>query len=66
MAKFNTAVIYLGILTLENEGTVVNYHGNFIKLASGANVLNFFTQYFIAILPKLLLNLLYHRIMVIS
>jgi hypothetical protein len=42
VANWNTAVIYCGtaeikcgILTLENEGTVVNYSSIFITLAQG-------------------------------
>ena len=31
MAKLNTAVIYFGILTLENVGIGVNYHSTLIK-----------------------------------
>jgi hypothetical protein len=31
----NTTVIYCHILTLEEEGTAVNYHGIFITLATG-------------------------------
>ncbi len=31
----NTAVIYRHILTLDEEGTAVNYHGIFITLATG-------------------------------
>jgi hypothetical protein len=34
LANLNTAVIYCGILTLENVVTVVKYHGIFISLAS--------------------------------
>ncbi len=30
VASLNTVVIYFIILTLENVGTFVNYHGNFI------------------------------------
>ncbi len=30
VANLNTVVIYFIILTLENVGTLVNYHGNFI------------------------------------
>jgi hypothetical protein len=34
-----TAVIYCGILTVENEGTAVNYFGIFfIKLPLGGNI----------------------------
>jgi hypothetical protein len=36
-------VIYFGILTLENVGTVVIYHGIFITLALGSMLQNFFT-----------------------
>jgi hypothetical protein len=35
VANLDTAVFYSGILTLENGGPVVNYHGNFIVLAPG-------------------------------
>ncbi len=33
MSVSNTMVIYHGILTLEEVGTVVNYHGIYITLA---------------------------------
>jgi hypothetical protein len=36
VANLNTVVIYCGILTLVNEGTVVNYLSIFITLAPGA------------------------------
>jgi hypothetical protein len=39
VVNINTVAIYQGILTLENEGTEVNYCGIFITLALGANVL---------------------------
>ncbi len=37
MLVSNTMVIYLGILTLEKEGTSVNYWGIFITLAHNVN-----------------------------
>ncbi len=38
MLVSNTMVIYHGILTLEKEGTAVNYHGIFITLAKNTTV----------------------------
>jgi len=40
VANLNTAVIYHGILTLENVGIAVNYYGIFITLAPGAKKYN--------------------------
>jgi len=40
VANLNTAVIYHGILTLENVGPAVNYYGIFITLAPGAKKYN--------------------------
>jgi hypothetical protein len=38
MLVSDTMVIYHGILTLEQVGTVVNYHGIFITLAKNTTV----------------------------
>jgi hypothetical protein len=35
VVKLNITAIYNGILTEENVGTAVNYHGIFITLAPG-------------------------------
>ncbi len=42
VANLNTAVMYNITLTPENVGTRVNYHGIFITLASGLNLLHSF------------------------
>ncbi len=39
----DTAVIYHGILTLENVSTAVNYRGIFITFAPEANPITLFT-----------------------
>jgi hypothetical protein len=44
VAKLNTAVIYGGILTLENIGTAVNYCGIFIQLAPVERILFSFLE----------------------
>jgi hypothetical protein len=49
----NTVVIYSGILTLENVGTVANYCGIFITLAPGPNVIKLFSPYFTNFCNKL-------------
>jgi len=43
VANLNTAVIYHGILTLENLSTGVNYGSIFTTLAPGANSIKLFT-----------------------
>jgi hypothetical protein len=39
-----TAVIYHGMLTLENVSTAVNYRGIFITLAQGVDVIRLFSR----------------------
>ncbi len=34
-----TTAIYCGILTVENIGTVVKYHGIILSMVTGANVM---------------------------
>jgi hypothetical protein len=48
VANINIVVIYRGILTLENVGTMLNYRSIFITLATGANLFlgaNLFTLF---------------------
>ncbi len=46
VANFNSTVILYGILTLENAGATVNYHGIFKILAPGAYPIKLFTSIF--------------------
>jgi hypothetical protein len=46
VANLNTAVVYNGILSLQNVGTSVNYHGIFITLIPGPNVIKISRLFF--------------------
>jgi hypothetical protein len=63
VADLNTVAFYCGILTLENVSIAVNYHGIFISLASGTNIIKFFNavfyHHFMMILPFCVIKLYY-------
>jgi hypothetical protein len=49
VANLNTAVVYSGILSLQNVGTSVNYHGISTTLIPGANVIKLSRLFFMVI-----------------